>query len=1421
MAAPLIDRDPANRPGAVARVWPASLCLAALALVLWLLAFPGTGRADDRQGHWLTTGMAAVLATQSAEELRVAVHEFPTSFWDHADPQTAVPVLKAFVLNPADGWEIRRFATLALSKVGDRGHAGEIVPILAAALDFSLRDWSVRQEAAVALGSLGAANLEATLPALGTALADGDDRVRAAAMAALQRLGAVSPARVIPFLVALLADNEDLRAIAAAKVLGDLGAAAAIRPLAFALSYDEDRSAPVRQAALRALGRIGRTHSAETRPILLAILNDAAGPPEMRQSALLALAEASAHADRETRAAIARTLQDPAADPALREAAAQALGMLGPSISEAEVQTLVDVLTTGPDIYLKASAARALGAIGTRSAEAVPALLAAMRGEAAQGRAVVLRLAAAEALGMILRNPQDRTLRAFAEAFSDPNQEIRRTAGSALARIGDHAPAAVYDLLIAILDSPETARQRSAAAHTLGRMNARPPTAALAALAAALQDTLGFDVRRNAATALGRIGHHDPQISIPALMAALRHPDLSIRRAAVTALAGFGTATPQDAIPDLIRALQEARTGPAGNASAAGTVPLSADTLVQQAAARALGRVSGPSPEVIAALINAVQSGRTMEIRREAAQALGQTGAAAPELAIPGLLSVVGDFSAPWLVREAGGRALDTLLHTQPPVSTQSLLGVLDRAHDGVEGRLRYRVWSRLLSAHSTGQRNLVALLGRPGNRFAGQPDPSPGALRGQLDLLEQELAALAAYPRLHREAGESVIDIVGHPNWPPGQRTLLAKLDRHFTDSGHIAVSAVIQNEIGAISLRQTGRRALILLAAHAALWSALMALYPYSRAIQTHVVWNRWVRLFGGLGYVSILLSSVPFLRKRLFVPFRSLLLADAQLDTFDPGTYFTKSRVKLAATGTSKTLLKAIPRLDGQIVLEGESGLGKTSFLKYQLSRSRRIVAYLPATKCAEGVMAAIQIKLKALANDHGFLKRLIDAGAIDIIVDGLNEVSPQTHNLIVSFAEEHFEGNLLITTQPMEWQSPKGARTFVLEPLSREQIKDFLLTRADTLPADAAIKGPDYHAACQAYVDRSLKSAGTEETRAVLRAMSNPMDLTVIADMIARGQEPNILDLREQQYDLMAADYSRLNNGHGFPLNAFSERTFELRLADRNHFDAHEFQPELLRMFEYRMVVSRPDGATGKTVYEFRHDKIMDYFLYQSFVISQKNRQAEYLHDSRFRGVYLLLATNLPYQDALALREALINRAVETRDHSLSDEFIQAIRARSLATVLFTDLVESTATQARIGDKAWSDLMNRHDELCQTQVAQGGGTLIKFTGDGVLATFRSPTAALACANAIRDGLATLDLRARFGVHTGEIEFRGSDVSGIGVTIAARIMDTASGGQILVSDLTRQLTLGSAYSFRDCGEHRLKGVPDLWRLHEASGG
>ena len=157
-------------------------------------------------------------------------------------------------------------------------------------------------------------------------------------------------------------------------------------------------------------------------------------------------------------------------------------------------------------------------------------------------------------------------------------------------------------------------------------------------------------------------------------------------------------------------------------------------------------------------------------------------------------------------------------------------------------------------------------------------------------------------------------------------------------------------------------------------------------------------------------------------------------------------------------------------------------------------------------------------------------------------------------------------------------------------------------------------------------------------------------------------------------------------------------------------------------------------------------------------------------------------------------------------------------RVLATVLFTDIVASTETASRLGDKQWREVLDHHDSLVRREVERNRGRVIKTTGDGALATFDGPARAVRSAQSIADQVRRLGIEIRAGVHTGEVELRGDDVGGLGVHIGARVSSLAGAGQVYVSRTVVDLVVGSGLEFADAGVHTLKGVPGEWAVFAA---
>jgi class 3 adenylate cyclase len=168
----------------------------------------------------------------------------------------------------------------------------------------------------------------------------------------------------------------------------------------------------------------------------------------------------------------------------------------------------------------------------------------------------------------------------------------------------------------------------------------------------------------------------------------------------------------------------------------------------------------------------------------------------------------------------------------------------------------------------------------------------------------------------------------------------------------------------------------------------------------------------------------------------------------------------------------------------------------------------------------------------------------------------------------------------------------------------------------------------------------------------------------------------------------------------------------------------------------------------------------------------------------------------------------------------EEFLTGIRHaaepdRILATVLFTDIVDSTRRAAEMGDRNWAELLQQHHVIVRRELARFRGREVNTTGDGFLIAFDGPGRAIRCAMSISRQLRSLGIEVRAGLHSGECETEGTNLGGIAVHIGSRVASAASGGEILVSSTVKDLVVGSGIGFDDRGLHTLKGVPGEWHL------
>nr|WP_322710313.1 HEAT repeat domain-containing protein [Nostoc sp. ChiSLP03a]MDZ8211402.1 HEAT repeat domain-containing protein [Nostoc sp. ChiSLP03a] len=650
-------------------------------------------------------------------------------------------------------------------------------------------------------------------------------------------------------------------------------------------------------------------------------------------------------------------------------------------------------------------------------------------------------------------------------------------------------------------------------------------------------------------------------------------------------------------------------------------------------------------------------------VRGSAAVALSNFGQAAAQY-IPEILKFLKDEKVASNVRGSAAEALANIRKLE----LKEVVVILNNIYE--PGNSEYLNWRFLTYFLGGGTGEVKTLL-----KWLGSPQATPDKLSHEqgiktLNLFLQTWNNSQGLERLRNDLAKQISEVAANKNVPWKWQDINL-LQSHYSNLKKVyptdanAVQSVINN----LEYWRWFFKARITILIHAAFWLALIFAYPKFPQVQAIFFWNPWVRRILGVGYVGFLLTWFPPFRRKLFEPFKPSLLADAGLDNFSDQSYFPESQVKVPAFGDILPITKALPSIQGQIILEGDSGLGKSMFLRHLLNNSQRIVVYLPAQKCHKGVIEAIQDKLHGQAQDAGFLKNLIYSGAIDICIDGLNEVTAETRAKICQFVESYFRGNIIMTTQPLEWTPPSTAKIYKLQPLEQQQIQEFLISRQPRLPQDAQVQGADYAKACTDYLTEVFQQQVKEELDAVRRTLSNPMDLTVVALMLSQGKHPNLFRLQEQQYNLMAAEYLKEWNQE-FPLKKFSAAVYQMRLADKQALPADEFFQVAMSLSDekYKMVVSRQwqdkKGEAQKEWY-FRHDKIMDFFLVQNFLgetDAAEGLLVDRMGDPRFRGVYFLLATLLEIDAAKKLREELIQYAADTKDNTVSNTFVQLLRTR---------------------------------------------------------------------------------------------------------------------------------------------------------------
>ncbi|WP_414621353.1 HEAT repeat domain-containing protein [Calothrix sp. CCY 0018] len=945
---------------------------------------------------------------------------------------------------------------------------------------------------------------------------------------------------------------------------------------------------------------------------------------------------------------IAAIVRDEKVHLTVRANAVRVLGNLGDAAKPYIQDILAIIKNENIHPYFRSSAVEALGNLGDAAKPYVEDIAAIVKDEKVDSN---VRSSAVEALGNLgdAAKPYAEDILAF---FKDEKVDLfeYRSAVEALGNLGHLVQPHVKDIAALLKNEKNNSRLRENAAVVLGNLGDAGKPYVQDILAFFKDDKVHPDERSGAAYALRNLGDAaKPYVQDIAAMVKDEKVDSNLRGGAAYALGNLGDAA-KPYVKDIAAIVKDEKV----------------NSYVRDSAAYALGNLGDSAKTYVTDIVAFLKDENiNSDVRSSAAYALGNLGDTAKPY-VQDILAIVKDEKVDSTIRRS---VVSTLAKIDRLNLNQVLLVLNNFYYPGEQILNKWRFQTYFLAGGTEEVKILLKWLGHYENKKI------PTKLTYKEAKKTLQLFAKIWQPsqdlRLRKDLAYRIVQVTKLVDWQPQDIVLLQTHYNNLKQAGYNEADSIESVIIQLKGWRWFFNfRNIILI--HAAFWLLLIFAYPKSPQIQAIFFWNPWVRKIFGMGYVGFLLTWVPFLRRKLFQPFQPSLLADAKLDNFEEKSYFSSSRVvNNPNSKQTLTITAALPNIKGQTVLIGDSGLGKSMFLRHLAKTSQTTVVYLPASKCENGVIAAIQAKLHGQAQDERFLKNLIYCGAIDICIDGLNEITADTRSQIKQFVESYFRGNIVMTTQPLEWEPPTTAKIIYLKPLEQQQVEEFLISRQLQNGEDVPLKGAQYEQACQKYLKQAFdnKHKTPEELTATKRVVSNPMDLTLIAQMLSQAKQPDLFRLQEQQYNLMAAEYKQ-EWGHSFPLKKFSSSVYDMRLNDGTTLDAEEYHQELLSLEDekYKMVISRQwkskNGESMKEWY-FRHDKIMDFFLVQNFIGDSdeiQGRLEKHIGDPRFRGVYFLLANLLKSDAAFQLRESLIQYAADTNDHTVSDTFVKLLRSR---------------------------------------------------------------------------------------------------------------------------------------------------------------
>ena len=353
---------------------------------------------------------------------------------------------------------------------------------------------------------------------------------------------------------------------------------------------------------------------------------------------------------------------------------------------------------------------------------------------------------------------------------------------------------------------------------------------------------------------------------------------------------------------------------------------------------------------------------------------------------------------------------------------------------------------------------------------------------------------------------------------------------------------------------------------------------------------------------------------------------------------------------------------------------------------------------------------------------------------------------------------------------------------------------------------------------------MEAAGSERAAIIGDAEGGPM-----AMLYAATYPDRVTSL------VLTNSFARLARDHDYPIGLPEEAIPPLRDSYEGTWGTPAFLDTLTpgvagderfrTWFARYMRLSMPPGASTTMFWDgvvrFDVRAILPTIRVPTLVVQRADARWHRVGYGRYLAEHIPGAkyVELPGADTIPFHAGDFDPILDEVEEFLTGARARPVADRILATVMFTDIVGSTERAANVGDERWLALRDQHDRLVRRSLDRFRGREVVTTGDGFLATFDGPGRAVSCAVAVTEDVSGLGIEIRAGLHTGEVELLGTNIGGIAVHIAQRVMSAASPGRVLVSRTVKDLVVGSAIEFADHGTHVLKGVPGEWPLYEVT--